>query len=347
MKKMHVYASVCLALTGATGSVSAVTYYDDNFDARTNPFDPPPIGHHVSTTGSAGPHQFALVTDPVKSGQALRIQRESPDTAPVYGMWGNDGAMVDGNVIEMSFDVNTSVIGNAPIQVQAGMQNGGAGRLLFFGVTDKHTVPTDVGRVFYTDLFGNQVITPYKIQPNTWYNFKAVMTLVPDPSFPEYMTGTWDYFVTKDGDETQQLVDDVQMSYGQIPNDNPDTIGWDESTAPFLRISKGPFSGNTYYENIFIGQPSVGLIGDANLDGIVDTQDFNILAGHFGLSGQTSATGDFSGDGTVDSTDFDLLVAHYGQTAGPAAALGAVVPEPATAICLLPALLLKRRRATH
>src|SRR5205814_7074794 len=53
--------------------------------------------------------------------------------------------------------------------------------------------------------------------------------------------------------------------------------------------------------------------GDANLDGSVDTIDFNILAANFS---DNSAPGwgaaDFNGDGSVDTTDFNLLASNFG-----------------------------------
>src|SRR5262249_24014495 len=46
--------------------------------------------------------------------------------------------------------------------------------------------------------------------------------------------------------------------------------------------------------------------GDANLDGTVDTIDFNLLAASFGQSGKSWYNGDFSYNGTVDTVDFNL-----------------------------------------
>ena len=51
--------------------------------------------------------------------------------------------------------------------------------------------------------------------------------------------------------------------------------------------------------------------GDADLSGIVNSDDFNVLAANYGKSG-TWATGDFDGNGIVNSDDFNLLAANYG-----------------------------------
>jgi hypothetical protein len=90
---------------------------------------------------------------------------------------------------------------------------------------------------------------------------------------------------------------------------------------------------------------SVTLIpGDANLDDLVDLQDFSILKEHFGQIGTFWEQGDFNDDGLVDLQDFSILKEHFGQSAPLAA-----VPEPATLFVVIgaavPALLKRRRNA--
>jgi hypothetical protein len=100
------------------------------------------------------------------------------------------------------------------------------------------------------------------------------------------------------------------------------------------------------------------FLGDANLDGTVGPGDFNQLASHFGLSGQSWQFGDFNLDGIVGAGDFNLLATNFGLavpgtpsnvTAADWAALEAfdatVVPEPAGAALLMAgAGVLGRRR---
>jgi hypothetical protein len=75
--------------------------------------------------------------------------------------------------------------------------------------------------------------------------------------------------------------------------------------------------------------------GDANLDGAIDTIDFNALAANFGTNSGWG-NGNFNGDAIIDTVDFNLLVSHYGFHAAPAASLGVVVPEPSCLALLLP-----------
>lgn len=73
------------------------------------------------------------------------------------------------------------------------------------------------------------------------------------------------------------------------------------------------------------------VAGDANGDGMVNLDDFNILKANFGGMG-SRADGDFDGTGIVDLADFNILKANFGASASDAAN----VPEPTSAcLCLI------------
>jgi hypothetical protein len=107
----------------------------------------------------------------------------------------------------------------------------------------------------------------------------------------------------------------------------------------------------------FMGQPvddTAVLIrytysGDANLDGKVDTLDFNTLAANFSGTGKIWSQADFNYDGVVDTLDFNNLAANFAQQlAGGGAAAGGLVPEPGAISVLLASAAasgLRRRRA--
>jgi hypothetical protein len=67
--------------------------------------------------------------------------------------------------------------------------------------------------------------------------------------------------------------------------------------------------------------------GDANFDGAVNSDDFNVLATNFGTSGKWWGRGDFNFDGLVNSDDFNLLATNFGLSGGLTS-----VPEPATGV---------------
>ena len=73
------------------------------------------------------------------------------------------------------------------------------------------------------------------------------------------------------------------------------------------------------------------LLGDADLSGGVNLDDFTALAAGFGQPGSRWSRGDFNYDGVTNLDDFTALAANFGQTP-PADAPRAAVPEPAGAI---------------
>jgi hypothetical protein len=100
------------------------------------------------------------------------------------------------------------------------------------------------------------------------------------------------------------------------------------------------------------------LLGDANLDGTVNSEDFSRFSEHLGQSGMSWDGGDFNYDGTVNSEDFSPFSHNLGQTASLAAGAGdleaangisvANVPEPMSAGMMVMAglgVLGRRRRS--
>jgi hypothetical protein len=70
--------------------------------------------------------------------------------------------------------------------------------------------------------------------------------------------------------------------------------------------------------------------GDVDLNGTVDSNDFNTLAANYGaIAGAVWSSGDFNYDGKINSVDFNSLSGNFGSTIPAPAVLGASVPEPA------------------
>jgi hypothetical protein len=87
--------------------------------------------------------------------------------------------------------------------------------------------------------------------------------------------------------------------------------------------------------------------GDANLDGVVNALDFNLLATSFGAaSGKFWSQADFNYDGATNSLDFNALAINF-NLALPSPPLGTLVPEPASGLLALASALLLRRRRMH
>ncbi len=86
------------------------------------------------------------------------------------------------------------------------------------------------------------------------------------------------------------------------------------------------------------------VLGDFNLDGIVNVTDLGILATHYGIpAGMKWANGDANGDEAVGVIDLGALATWYGTVT----VAGAAVPEPSTVLAMLTGfigLLFFRRR---
>ena len=83
------------------------------------------------------------------------------------------------------------------------------------------------------------------------------------------------------------------------------------------------------------------LPGDANLDGLVDIEDFNVWDSHSFLNNAAWCSGDFDADGVVDVSDFNIWNENNFTSADVVS-----VPEPSAVWILLPAIafLLRRMR---
>jgi hypothetical protein len=129
-------------------------------------------------------------------------------------------------------------------------------------------------------------------------------------------------------------------------------LGYAEASA-VLGPSGGTFAGQSVDATAVLVRYTYS--GDANLDGKVDTLDFNSLAANFGGTSKVWSQADFNYDGKVDTLDFNNLAANFGQQIASATGggAGALVPEPSSALLVVPAaavacvrrLRLRRRRS--
>jgi autotransporter-associated beta strand protein len=122
-----------------------------------------------------------------------------------------------------------------------------------------------------------------------------------------------------------------------IANTHKTAIGFAEAST----FGIGTFAGQAVDTSAVLLRYTV--VGDANIDGTVDTSDFNVLAANFNMTNALWQQGDFNFDGVVNALDFNNLSNNFGQIL-PSPALGSVVPEPAVLAPLVLISLLRRRR---
>jgi len=116
------------------------------------------------------------------------------------------------------------------------------------------------------------------------------------------------------------------------------------NTGGFLSGYSAGTSGNTaqVFSNLYLP-----ILGDTDANHTVDLQDLFNVQNNFGLN----ASGDANSDGTTDLSDLFAVQNQFGNTlAGPGAALGSLVPEPASMSAILLgslSVVARRRRITR
>jgi hypothetical protein len=79
--------------------------------------------------------------------------------------------------------------------------------------------------------------------------------------------------------------------------------------------------------------------GDANGDGVVNGDDYNLIDTGFSGGGTGWLFGDFNHDGVINGDDYNLIDTAFGAQTGPLAVSNGgsiqAVPEPATNALLL------------
>ncbi|MBN1556132.1 MAG: hypothetical protein JXA11_15435 [Phycisphaerae bacterium] len=120
-----------------------------------------------------------------------------------------------------------------------------------------------------------------------------------------------DFIPSTLGERISGLVSGVKSENGTVTL----TVGpYDVKLEDVLSVS--PYTGQASSGG---SETPTQLIGDVNLDNVVDDLDKEILQENFGMTtGATWAQGDLNGDGAVNHMDYTLLMAHYGEAIGDA-----------------------------
>ncbi len=142
-----------------------------------------------------------------------------------------------------------------------------------------------------------------------------------------------------------------------IDNDGTDPI---VGTFATWTTVLAPFGNNLYRFTIdytagdgndiaLVTQGVAGVLGDYNGDGVVDAGDYTVWHDALGATVAPYFGADGDGSGTIDEADYDVWKSYYGAMAGSGSLANSAVPEPASAILTMLAVVLaavcRRRRA--
>lgn len=134
--------------------------------------------------------------------------------------------------------------------------------------------------------------------------------------------------------------------YIPLPGSSYPVLNYQSRTGDAAILNATGFAGLWFdktYTATGLSMTANATPGDADLNGSINSIDFNALISGYGSTNASWLTGDFTSDAKVNTLDFNLLAANFGPSG---ASLGAVVPEPVCfgLIVLMPVF---HRRSRH
>jgi hypothetical protein len=149
-------------------------------------------------------------------------------------------------------------------------------------------------------------------------------------------------------DPIASIIADIDSGYAGGKWDGPGIISSMAATNPNYGIGYADAADPGNPAGLAPGEIELRytLLGDANLDGFVNAEDFTLYSENQGQANATWDEGDFNYDGMVNAEDFTLFAENIGQAAtesgvgmGTLAVQneldGAEVPEPGMGVILL------------
>ncbi len=269
-------------------------------------------------------------------------------TIEVFGAVENDGSIVVKGGATATF--HGSVIQSGTFEVQSGSS------AIFLGDVTGAGGGTGGGDIFFEGMF-HPGKSPGEVPfENTVYfgdDARLAIELGGPTLGDDYDSLSVDGSVKPDGTLSVTLIDlgggifapDLGQSFNIITTTD-DVIGtFDDEDLPGLH---GGLKFDVLYGVDRVVLEVIGVLGDYNLNGVVDTADYVVWRNTINASGANLAA-DGNGDGQVDEDDYKVWQQNFGLTAGSGA--GAIadsattaVPEPTTAILILMVAALVQRR---
>lgn len=168
------------------------------------------------------------------------------------------------------------------------------------------------------------------------YRFDAIAPIVSLSDF-RYQTSphSLKFTFSEDVSASLALADITVQKLPGGPSVNPTGLSYDSGTNTATFTFSGVLDDGNYRATLIAsgitdaaGNPLASnhvfefffLLGDANHNGVVNLQDFNILASNFGQTNRDFTQADFNYDTIVNLADFNILAARFGATVAPALA---------------------------
>jgi|GEM_PF-6847301 len=299
----------------------------------------------VSYNAGAGGGNLYAYDNADSSGDTAHLNADTLGALPGDNLFGTGGSlMFSGLTTVGSFPGITLNLGSGADTIYAAP-------LASARVTINGNNPTTAGGDFIGMALANvtsPVFTPGVSGAGTWtsadhqaLNYTGFETTTSDDTAPAGTINGFDFDSGVPMNITAQFSEDLSGTLnsnymaltspetGAIPSTDISS-GFDTNTnigtATFPNYAGGALPDGNFTFTILASLPDVAgnqmgsdistsfwwLNADATRDRIVDTQDFNALAGNFG-EGTIFSQGDFNFDATIDSIDFDLLIAQYGK----------------------------------
>jgi hypothetical protein len=268
----------------------------------------------------------------VATANGLRVEQDSPASGQSVG---EANITITGTSISLGYPNNGALIVSGPMSASIGVISGGGS----LAVGDGSTATT----LHLNENSGGSSVSGLTV------NAGSTLDISNNHVFMSYGSGS---------DPIATIAGYLKAGYNSGNWNGPGGI---DTSAPLtvngLKYALGYADGKDgKVVGLTSGQIEVKytLLGDANLDGFVNGEDFTILASNFNQNITGWDQGDFNYDGTVNGEDFTLLAANFNQgtsgadvSAGDIAALDAFavanglslptssVPEPATGSVML------------
>jgi hypothetical protein len=257
------------------------------------------------------------VYGPVTNGATGAINAVGPGSAAFFGPVTNSA---DGNItVQSGANVTffNSFTGTSPIS------NGGT---ITFSVASSSGAITGGGQT----IVGNGVATILKMAVTSGDSMQSSL-VISDGSTLDITNNTFFIDYGSGADPITTVAAELQSGYNAGGWNGPGIISSVAATTPGYGVGYADSADPSNPAGLALDTVEIKytLLGDANLDGIVNGVDFGILAANFNKGVTGWDRGDFNYDNSVNGVDFGYLAANFDKGVSGADIGGSALSDPA------------------